>query len=139
MTHSAVPGPAEATSIDGRRPLENAVALVTGAGRGIGRAIAERLAADGAAVCLVARSVDELDATRESIVDAGGYLLWDVETAIRELSDLLLAQPLIRDVHFWAQLPGESVESGSARIETLTSKVLPAVRERLAAAEVPAT
>lgn len=74
----------------------------------------------------------------QSIVDAGAFQLWDVDTAIRELSDLLLGQPLIRDVHFWAQLPGESVESGSARIETLTSKVLPAVRERLAAARTPA-
>jgi hypothetical protein len=35
-------------------------------------------------------------------------------------------------VHFWAQLPGETVESGSERIEYLASKVMPRVREQLA-------
>jgi len=47
-------------------------ALVTGAGRGFGRSIALRLAADGAAVTLVSRSAGELEAVAEEIRSAGG-------------------------------------------------------------------
>ncbi len=47
-------------------------ALVTGAGRGFGRSIALRLAADGAAVTLVSRSAGELEVVAEAIRTAGG-------------------------------------------------------------------
>jgi hypothetical protein len=34
-------------------------------------------------------------------------------------------------MHFWAQLPGESIESGSRRIEFIADHVLPEVRDRV--------
>jgi NAD(P)-dependent dehydrogenase (short-subunit alcohol dehydrogenase family) len=52
--------------------LDGTVVLVTGAGRGIGRCLARRLAGLGAALALVARSGDELDETSALIRSAGG-------------------------------------------------------------------
>ncbi|HEY6730829.1 MAG TPA: SDR family NAD(P)-dependent oxidoreductase [Solirubrobacterales bacterium] len=72
--------------------LENSVALVTGASSGIGQATARNLAAQGAAVALVARRGERLADLAAEIADAGGTALpieaditlqEDAETAVR--------------------------------------------------------
>ena len=54
------------------RSLDGKLALVTGASRGIGAAIADALAAEGAHVVLTARSAADLEQVEERIHEAGG-------------------------------------------------------------------
>jgi len=66
---------------DGAFRLDGKIALVTGAGRGIGRAVALALAAAGAELVLVSRTPSELEEVAGEIKSAGGK-----------------AQPLVLDV-----------------------------------------
>ncbi|TDG15340.1 LLM class flavin-dependent oxidoreductase [Seongchinamella unica] len=58
-------------------------------------------------------------------IENGLYELWDADMAVTEINKLLANYPNIRDIHFWAQFPGESVASGDARLRYIADKVLP--------------
>lgn len=67
--------------------LEGKTAVVTGAGRGIGESIALRLAQEGAEVLVVGRSISPLEATVDSIAQAGGKA-WAVAADISSEADV---------------------------------------------------
>ena len=64
--------------------LQNQVALITGSGRGIGRAIARLFATEGVAVFLTARTEAELAATTADITRGGGRAHYSLGELARE-------------------------------------------------------
>jgi 3-hydroxybutyrate dehydrogenase len=64
--------------------LKDKVALITGSGRGIGRAIAQLFAKEGAAVFLTARTEKELSATAAEISADGGQAAFATADLTRE-------------------------------------------------------
>src|SRR2546423_3226639 len=77
--------------------LSGHVAIVTGAGRGLGRAVSERLAAMGAAVVLASRNAPELDDVAKAIKRAGGKAL--AQTA--DIADERQVQELVLATERW--------------------------------------
>jgi 3-oxoacyl-[acyl-carrier protein] reductase len=60
---------------ENNKPLEGKVAVITGSGRGIGKAIAKAYAEAGAAVCCVARTLSEIEKTAQEIKKSDGKSL----------------------------------------------------------------
>ena len=67
--------------------LKGKTAIVTGAGRGIGRAIARRLSIAGADVVIASRTEEHLEQTRRMIERAGGSVL-AVQTDVTKPDDV---------------------------------------------------
>lgn len=63
-----------------------------------------------------------------SAIENGLYELWDAETAVANIKQLKAGFPMLSDVHFWAQFPGEGLESGASRMRYIAEKVLPRLR-----------
>jgi NAD(P)-dependent dehydrogenase (short-subunit alcohol dehydrogenase family) len=92
--------------------LHGAVVIVTGAGRGIGRVVAEGIAAAGARVVLGSRSLDQLKAVEAGILERGGQAVaipFDVmdPTSVEAMVDAAAAQ--------WGQLDGLVNNAGVAQ------------------------
>ena len=68
--------------------------LITGASSGIGKAVAQKIAAAGANVLIAARGETELEATRKEITDAGGKC----HAYVADLSDLKACDDLVARV-----------------------------------------
>ena len=89
------------------RKLENTVAMVTGSSSGIGAATARRLAAEGAAVALVARRRDRLEELAATISGESGGTVLVVEADVT--SERQAAEAVERTV------------AGLGRLDTLVS------------------
>jgi NAD(P)-dependent dehydrogenase (short-subunit alcohol dehydrogenase family) len=73
--------------------LKDKVAIVTGGGRGIGRAISAAFAVEGATVIVAARTASKLDETAKKIESAGGR----VKTRQTDVSDEKQVQRMVAE------------------------------------------
>src|SRR5436190_18210702 len=95
--------------------LTDRVYLVTGGGRGLGRATADVLVAEGARVVLSGRSEETLAAATETLGDRAAYVVGD--NADAETPRRLIATALER----WGRLDGALISVGGPPTGTVSS------------------
>jgi len=122
--------------------VEGRVALITGAGRGIGLATANLLASRGATIMCVARGVDELTASGHDFIAVDLGTIEGCEQAVRETEgrlgpvDILICNHGIGSAHervVWEQEPEVWRESMRVNLDApfyLSRLVLPGMIER---------
>ena len=98
--------------------LDGHVAIVTGGGRGLGRAVAERLAALGAAVVIASRNAPELDEVVKRIKRAGGKAL--AQTA--DIADERQVQELVLATERWIG-PATILVNNAGMVDPMTTLV----------------
>ena len=81
--------------------LTDKVAIVTGASRGIGEAIAKQLSSCGAKIILIARNSDQLLAVKETIISNGGI----AESIAGDVSNLnSISEIVTNTIDKWGQI-----------------------------------
>jgi 3-oxoacyl-[acyl-carrier protein] reductase len=107
--------------------VSDRVALVTGSTRGIGRAVAEALANDGAAVAVHGRSLEAAEAAASEIAGATGAEAWGLAA---DLAEPEAAVGLVREAHARHKRLDVLVNNAGVMEDALIGMITPASAER---------